>query len=544
MIVETAEPKSRANVYHIDELSAFEDDDMMEDSNQSRVATAEIPGAPILAEPKPDPCTLVIFGITGDLARRKLVPALYNLLAGGSLPDGFAVVGIGRRQITVDDLREHLRESTSQFSRRQPLDAAIWDRFAKNLHYVCGSFEDTATYTQLKSRLSETDAGAGTGGNRIYYLATPPTEFPVILENLHAGQLLTRGHRHMTQPWAQVIIEKPFGRDLESARELNHLVRRYVSEDQTYRIDHYLGKETVQNILVFRFGNSIFEPFWNRKYIDFVEITAAETIGMQGRGRFYDQTGVLRDVVQNHLLQVLSLCAMEPPVSFSANDIRDQKVQVLKSLRPITNLDIADQVVVGQYRGYRDEPGVAQDSRTPTYAAMKVQIDNWRWQGVPFYLRAGKNLSSRVTEVAIHFQPIPLSLFPQSNTCQILERNILTLRIQPEEGISLRFVAKVPGEHLSVGNVYMSMNYSSAFGKPLSEAYERLLLDCMRGDATLFERRDGVEHAWDFVTPILQALEADTQSRIHFYEPGSSGPAEADKLLAGDGRRWNPLVSG
>ncbi|MBI5867069.1 MAG: glucose-6-phosphate dehydrogenase [candidate division Zixibacteria bacterium] len=513
---------------------------MTQDGITSQVATSEIPGGPILAEPTADPCVLVIFGITGDLAKRKLIPALYNLMVGGSLPRRFAVMGLGRTEMSTPELRERLREQTGKFS-RQPLDSEIWNRFAAHLEYVCGSFDEPATYEELRARLSQVDATVGTAGNRIYYLSTPAATFPVILENLHANDLLPRGHGHQTQPWAQVIIEKPFGRDLDSARELNRMVRRYIAEDQTYRIDHYLGKETVQNILVFRFGNSIFEPFWNRKYIDYVEITAAETIGLQGRGRFYDQTGVIRDVVQNHLLQVLALCAVEPPVSFTANDIRDQKVQVLKSLRPITSMEIADQVVTGQYRGYCDEPGVAKDSRTPTYVAMKVLIDNWRWQGVPFYLRAGKNLGGRCTEVAIHFQPIPLSLFPQGNTCQILERNILTLRIQPEEGISLRFVAKVPGEHLSVGNVSMNMNYSSAFGKPLSEAYERLLLDCMRGDATLFERRDGVEQAWQFVTPILDALEADTKSPVNYYAPGSAGPAEADQLLARDGRHWSPL---
>jgi glucose-6-phosphate 1-dehydrogenase len=514
---------------------------MTGNSSTTQIATQPIPGDPILSEPKPPPSVLVIFGITGDLTRRKLIPALYNLMIDGSLPESFAVVGVGREQITAEQLRARLGEQTAQFSRRKPLDASAWQYFASRIDYVCGNFDDQSVYPRLRDRLAQIDAKHGTRGNRIYYLATPSATFPGILDNLHCNDLLPRVHSQHTEPWAHVIIEKPFGRDLKSARDLNHLVRRYISEDQTFRIDHYLGKETVQNILVFRFGNAIFEPFWNRKYIDYVEITAAETMGMQGRGRFYDQTGVLRDVVQNHLLQVLSLCAMEPPVSFAANDVRDQKVQVLKSLRPITHADCAEQVVAGQYRGYREEPGVNRDSRTPTYAALKVHIDNWRWQGVPFYLRAGKNLSERRTEVAIHFQPIPLSLFPQSDSCQLLDRNILSLRIQPEEGISLRFVAKVPGEHLSVGNVFMSMNYSTAFGRPLSEAYERLLLDCMRGDATLFERRDGVEEAWKFVTPILEAWDADTKTPINLYDPGTAGPAEAETLLARDGKRWGTL---
>jgi len=299
---------------------------MKETDSSTQITAQEIPGGQILAEPKPDPCVLVIFGITGDLARRKLIPALYNLMVSGSLPERFAVVGVGREKVTTDQLRERLREQAGQFSRRQPLDSQDWTRFASSLEYVCGSFDDASVYPALNERLLQVDASTGTGGNRIYYLATPSATFPGILENLHRNDLLPRVHGQHTQPWAQVVIEKPFGHDLESARELNHLVRKHISEDQTFRIDHYLGKETVQNILVFRFGNSIFEPFWNRKYIDYIEITAAETIGMQGRGRFYDQTGVLRDVVQNHILQVLSLCAMEPPVSFGANDIRDQKV--------------------------------------------------------------------------------------------------------------------------------------------------------------------------------------------------------------------------
>ena len=341
-------------------------------------------------------------------------------------------------------------------------------------------------------------------------------------------------------PFQRVIIEKPFGRDLASARALNELLGEYVDESQTFRIDHYLGKETVQNILVFRFGNSIFEPLWNRKYIDHVQITAAESIGVEKRGRFYDANGVLRDIVQNHLLQVLSLCAMEAPTSFGADDVRDAKLQVFRSLRPIVGPGIAKDVVRAQYRGYRQEEGVSADSVTPTFTAMKVMVDNWRWQGVPFYLRAGKHLADRRTEVSIHFQPIPLCLFSREEACQMFEPSVLILRIQPEEGISLRFMAKVPGEHIAVDTVAMNMSYADTFRKPLSEAYERLLVDCMKGDATLFARRDAVEQAWTFITPILEEWSAD-QTDIATYEPGSDGPKEAHELLARDGRRWRGL---
>jgi glucose-6-phosphate 1-dehydrogenase len=315
-------------------------------------------------------------------------------------------------------------------------------------------------------------------------------------------------------------------------------VGAYLDESQTFRIDHYLGKETVQNILVFRFANSIFEPIWNRKYIDHVQIVAAESIGIEGRAQFYDKTGVLRDVVQNHLLQVLAFSAMEPPTSFAADDVRDEKAQVFRALRPIVGVDVSTQVIRGQYRGYREEPGVSPDSRTETYIAMKVLIDNWRWQGVPFYLRTGKQLAAKRTDVSIHFQSVPLCLFGQMEACQILEPCVLTLRIQPHEGISHRFVAKVPGDQLAVCNVLMNMTYDDAFHTTISDAYERLLLDCMRGDATLFMRRDGVEEAWRFVTPILEEWDAETPAPIPQYEPGSMGPSEADELIARDGRHW------
>jgi glucose-6-phosphate 1-dehydrogenase len=497
----------------------------------SDIEISSIPGQPVLPAARPEPCTLVIFGGTGDLTHRKLMPSLYNLMADDALPDPVRIVGVGRRELTPDAFREGLRESTVAHS-REAVDPAVWDRFADRISYVRAGTDDANSYARLKAALEELERADGTNGNRIFYLATPPSLVPVIVPHLHASGLVTPGAR---RPWSRVIVEKPFGRDLASARELNRLLGESLTEEQLFRIDHYLGKETVQNILVFRFGNAVFEPLWNRKYIDYVEITAAETIGVEGRGAFYDTTGVLRDIVQNHLLQVLALCAMEPPVSFAADDIRDEKSQLLRSLRPLGAADLGESVVLAQYRGYREEPEVAPTSRTPTYTAMKVMIDNWRWHDVPFYIRAGKGLKARVTEVSFHLQPVPLCLFPHEDACQRLQPNVLKLRIQPEEGVSLHFVAKVPGEHVSVADVAMNMTYDKAFAVPLADAYERLLLDAMRGDATLFARRDEVEHAWAFVTPILEAWESDPARDVAFYDRGTPGPPEARQLVAWTG---------
>ncbi|MFH1262959.1 MAG: glucose-6-phosphate dehydrogenase [Pseudomonadota bacterium] len=494
------------------------------------VRASELPGVPVLKEKNPEPCSLVIFGASGDLTGRKLVPALYNLKADGTLPDPFHVTGVGRTRMTVQEWRKELLRAAGQHSRRQPIDRKAWDSLASEFDYVQGDYAVADLYRKLGERLA--------GGNRIFYLATPPDLFPVILKNLVANRLIVPPGG---EPWSRVIIEKPFGHDLTSARELNRLTAGWLDESQTFRIDHYLGKETVRNILVFRFGNAIFEHLWNRKYVDHVQITAAETIGVEHRGSFYDRAGVVRDVVQNHLLELLALTAMEPPVSFHADAIRDEKVQLFRSLRPLSYDGANSQIVHGQYLGYREEEGVSRDSRTPTFAAMKVMIDNWRWQGVPFYLRSGKNLGKRATELSIQFQPIPLCLFGEKEACQLVEPNVLTLRIQPNEGISMTFAAKVPGNHLSVGTVSMSMDYARAFGRPLSEAYERLLLDCMKGDQTLFSRRDGVEASWDFVTPMLDAWEKDPKAPLIEYEPGSDGPAEAEQLLFRDGRRWKKL---
>ncbi len=500
-----------------------------------RVEPRRTPG--LIPPRPPDPCAMVIFGATGDLAHRKLVPALYNLAREKDLPARFALVGTSTSVGPADAYRAALRESVDRFSRVRPLDDAVWHEFSQRIDSVRGDVEDPGAYVALRERLAEADRRHGTQGNRLFYLAVPSAAFPTIVRHLKGAGLI---HPPGAGSWSRVVVEKPFGRDFAGARELNGLVSEALDETQTFRIDHYLGKETVQNILVFRFGNSIFEPLWNRGSIDHVQITMAEELGVERRGRFYDATGVLRDVVQSHLLQVLALCAMEPPVSFRADDIRDEKLQLFRSLRPIAGADVDRFTVRGQYRGYREEEGVARDSRTPTYVAMRLQIDNWRWQGVPFYVRAGKGLRSRATEVAVHFQQIPFCLFGREEVCQLIEPNVLTIRIQPDEGISLRFACKTPGDDLSVGTVTMDFSYARSFRQTPAEAYERLLLDAMRGDATLFARRDGDEQAWTFVTPILEAWEAAPAAPAP-YERGSAGPNEADELIRRDRRRWRDL---
>jgi glucose-6-phosphate 1-dehydrogenase len=483
------------------------------------------------------PCAMVVFGATGDLTRRKLMPALYNLSAEGSLGEHFAALGVARKTLGPDEFRQNMHDAVAEFSRLQP-KPELWKAFVAGLDYVPGEFADPATYERVSMRLQQLDFQRGLEGNRLFYLAVPSSEFGVILKGLAAAGLL----RPPGGPaWARVVIEKPFGHDLASAHALNQLVAEILDESQTFRIDHYLGKESVQNILVFRFANSIFEPLWNRKYVDYVEITAAESIGVEGRGPFYDQTGVLRDIVQNHLMEVLALTAMEPPTTGAADDIRTEKLKVVNALRDPRSDTIPRDVVLGQYRGYPQEPGVAPDSVTPTFAALQVFVDNWRWQGVPFYLRTGKRLAKRLTEICVHMQPIPLSLFGRNDVCDTLAPNVLTLRLQPDEGIQLEFASKIPGEDLNIGKVKMDMTYTETFGGQPPDAYERLLMDAMRGDLTRFSRRDWVEASWAWIDPILEHFEKRPPRDFPNYEPGSWGPASVDPWMKRDRRQWREL---
>ncbi len=487
----------------------------------------------------PEPCTMVIFGASGDLTSRKLVPALYNLARERRLPGGFSVIGFARRDWNNDSFRDLLREAVSINSRSGPVDAESWASFAQGIQYHRGSFDDPAAYSSLAERLATIDRERGTGGNRVFYLATPPEAYPIIV-----AQLGAHGLAH-SSGWTRIIIEKPFGHDLASAQALNAAVLAVFNEDQVYRIDHYLGKETVQNILIVRFANAIFEPIWNRSQIDHVQITVAETIGVEDRGGYYDTSGALRDMIQNHLMQLLCLVAMEPPSVYDADAVRDEKVKVLRAIRPIAVEDTAR----GQYgagivngrpvRGYREEKGVASASQTETYVAIKLFIDNWRWAGVPFYLRSGKRLPRRVSEIAIQFKAAPTMIFADT-PLNDLEPNVLAMKIQPDEGISLKFSSKVPGQP-QIRPVTMDFRYGASFGVTSPEAYERLLLDCMLGDGTLFTRRDEVEASWSLLTPILQAWAAGPPQPFPNYEAGSWGPAGADELIGRDGRFWRRL---
>ena len=494
-----------------------------------------------------DPCAVVIFGASGDLTRRKLMPALYNLAWAHSLSGGFAVIGVARREKTDESFRAEMKQAVEAFSRRKPLDLAVWSDFEQGVSYVRGADNAPATYEALRAHLDSVDAQRGTGKNRLFYLAVPPSEFGPIVEGLRAARLVTPARDEGSGgSWTRVVFEKPFGHDLAGARELNQAVASALDESQVYRIDHYLGKETVQNLLVFRFANSLFEPVWEREHVDHVQITVAEDLGVEGRGKFYEQTGVTRDIVENHLMQLLCLTAMEPPISLSADAVRDEKVKVLRSLRPIERSQVASHVVRGQYargvvrgedaRGYREEPDVSPESRIETYMAMRVLVDNWRWSGVPFYVRAGKRLARRVTEIAVVFRDVPHTLFSARDGGST--PNVLSLRIQPDEGIALRFISKEPGQQTILRDVAMDFRYGNTFGSNTPEAYERLLLDAMRGDATLFTRRDEVEEQWAYIDRVLRVwAEPDTPPPAP-YAAGTWGPETADELLARDGRRW------
>lgn len=491
----------------------------------------------------PDACAVVVFGATGDLTSRKLMPALYNLARGRLLANGFSIVGFARRDWGDEQFRQAMKDAVSKYS-REPVDADLWDSFARRLHYVSANFDDLEGYKRLGERLSKQDSAHGSAGNRLFYLATPPTAYASIAQHLgEAG--LSRGGRE--GGWARLVVEKPFGRDLESARELDRQLGLVFRERQIFRIDHYLGKETVQNIMVFRFANGIFEPIWNRRYVDHIQVSVAETVGVEGRGSYYEESGALRDMVQNHLLQVLALVAMEPIASFRGDAVRDEKVKVFHAIRPIE--DVEADTVRGQYTagailgkpvpGYREEPGVSPNSTIESYAALRLEIENWRWEGVPIYLRVGKRLPKRATEVAITFKTAPLQLFHQFSSDQPTP-NLLVLRIQPDEGISLRFGAKVPGTRSDVRPVNMDFRYGTSFGSDAPEAYERLLLDAMLGDATLFTRWDSVEAAWELLDPVLTGW-ARGASRLQMYAAGTWGPERAQQLIERDGREWHRM---
>ena len=497
-------------------------------------------------ERMPPPACIVIFGATGDLTHRRVIPALYNLRRAGLLTAETAVLGVARRDWGEDGFRERMRAATEEFSRIAP-EGPLWHDFAKSLYYERLDFTESAGYEHLRDRIGRIDAERHTMGNRLYYLATQPSLYTTIVGQL--GRVGLDAESADGGSWARIVVEKPFGRDLESAMALNRELRGVFDEAQIYRIDHYLGKETVRNLLVLRFGNGIFEPVWNRRYVDHVQITVAEETGIESRGAFYEEAGASRDILQNHLLQLLSLTAMEPPIAFEADALRDEKVRVLRAVSGLGPDMIDRNVVRGQYgpgwvqgervAGYRQEAEVAPDSTTETFVALRLEVQSWRWAGVPFYLRTGKRLPKRASEIAVQFNRPPLQLFRSS--AQEPEANLLVLRIQPDEGIMLRFASKVPGLDLAVRSVTMDFAYGSAFTVEAPEAYETLLLDALQGDQSLYTRADEVEAAWSLVTPINERwvqVDARTAPSFPDYPAGAWGPPEAEELLARDGRRW------
>ena len=490
-----------------------------------------------------EPCVIVIFGASGDLTKRKLIPAFYHLVQERVLPAEFAIVGLSRTEMSHDDFRDKMKTAIAEFSENKRIDEDVWNSFAQGLYYLPSNIDNADDYKKLDEFLQHIDAERGTQGNRVFYLSTAPEHYGEAVK-----QLANAGLTKQEKNWARVIIEKPFGIDLESAQLLNRQVLQHMDESQVYRIDHYLGKETVQNLLVFRFANSIFEPLWNRQYIDHVQITNAETVGVEGRGGYYEKAGVARDMIQNHVFQVLSLVAMEPPSSLSAESVRDEKIKVMQAARAFTSERVRTECVRGQYGagaingqivpGYREEEGVAPDSATETYAMITMLFDNWRWSGVPFYVRSGKRLPKRVTEIAIQFRDAPLQLFGAEMMEQVVP-NQLIVRVQPDEGITLRFAAKVPGQVTHIRDVNMDFRYGSSFGTKSAEAYERLLLDCIFGDSTLYARRDMTERGWELVMPILNEW-AETKRDAPFpnYEAGTWGPQAASDLIEAQGRQW------
>jgi len=488
------------------------------------------------------PTALVIFGATGDLAHRKLLPALYNLAHEGALPERFDLIGVARSEQSHEQFQADARESIERFSRTKP-DPDVLRGLLANTRYVPGSFDQDSVYEGLERTLREFEEQAGHGLNRIFYLSTAPQFFPLI-----AGKLGAAGLREVEHADTRIVIEKPFGYDLASARKLNAEVLDVFEEEQVYRIDHYLGKETVQNLMALRFSNALFEPVWNRNFIDNVQITAAEDIGIEGRAGYYEGAGALRDLVQNHMLQLLSLLAMEPPAAFEANRLRDEKLKVLEAIVPPAPADVNSMAVRAQYAagvsggvsvpGYREEEGVAPDSRTETYAALRLHVSNWRWAGVPFYLRTGKRLSKKVTEIAVTLKPVPHLAFQSTGSVGV-QANQIILTVQPDEGVSVSLGAKIPGPRMRIRPVNMEFRYGTSFLSQSPEAYERLILDAMRGDATLFTRNDEIEALWGIIDPILTAWHEDTTSEIPQYPSGSAGPVDAEALL--QGRQWRRL---
>ena len=491
----------------------------------------------------PEPHVIVIFGASGDLTKRKLLPALYSLTRERLLPANFAVMGVARDKLALDDFREQMRKGCDRYARRKPVDPNVWQDFSRNLYYHTAEFDDLDAFKALKDELEEIDAELGIPANRLFYLSTPPSVFPVIVENLGKAGLVSRA----AEPWNRIIVEKPFGRDLESARTLNRQLKQVFREAQIYRIDHYLGKETVQNMLTFRFANGLFEPIWNQYHVHHVQIISAESLGVEGRGSYLEEAGILRDMVQNHIFQLLCLTGMEPPVSMDSNAIRDEKVKFLKSLRPLPMDELDDYVVRGQYvaghvlgdsvPGYREEPGVAQDSRTETYVALRLLTDSWRWGNVPFFVRAAKRMPKKVTDISITFRNAPTTLFRNGNGDGDVS-NVLTIRVQPDEGISLHFGSKVPGPTMDVAPVNMEFRYGTSFGKEPPEAYERLILDAMLGDSTLFIRDDETEASWTFISRIHQAWAERKERNIPIYPSGTWGPPEADALISRRAAEW------